>query len=89
MRQTDQKAVGSLFSTNSTYMFNKDFSNIEQLAWDIKWTIAGDETTNKDILRVKMFAELMADYSCSRPCYNYSYMKPPFHDFGMPWRKIY
>ena len=31
--------------------------NIIQLAWDIKWVIAGDEANNNVVLWVKMFAD--------------------------------
>ena len=56
MRQTDQKAIGSFLSINTTLIYI-EFFNIVKPAWDTESIIAGDEAHNKDILRVKMFAE--------------------------------
>ena len=45
MRQTDQKAVGRLFSIISTYMY----IDLIQLALDIKWLAAGNETNDMNV----------------------------------------
>ena len=51
--KTDQKAIGSFFSKNSTNTHL--YSSLQH--WDTDWMIAGDEAHDMDILRVKMSAE--------------------------------
>ena len=58
MRQTDQEQGGGrLFQYKRYLTYYIDFFNIIQPAWGIEWMIAGDESNNTDILRVKRFAE--------------------------------
>ena len=49
-------ALGMEQATNSTYIYIDFFNNI-QPARDAEWTIADDESHNKDNLWVKIFAE--------------------------------
>ena len=57
MRQTDQNAVGSFFSINSTYMY-MDLCNIIQLALDVKWIVVGNEANDMDVLQMKMLLSI-------------------------------
>ena len=64
MRQTDQKAMGNLYTDFYIYRLllawdRLDFFNIIQAVCDTEWIIASDEAHDKDILRLKILAELL------------------------------